>query len=134
MDPQKGQYVKVIFRNGAQAEGYVVSWSDQKSVLTSSDGQSFFIIQKTTEDVMAVKIILEEIKALPQLEVELDEIEEKFEEVYTQPSDSDLRLKNLAQLKAAMVEQEKKIVAEKLKSHTFSGVRKTNYEHGFFKK
>lgn len=134
MIPTKGNYIKVIFRNAAQAEGYVESWTDKISVIKSEDGLNYFVIQKTEEDVMAIKIMLDsrENKSLPKIEEHLDIIHRKFQEEYEYPSDDDLRIKNLAQLKIAMIEQERKLAAAKLRDHTFSGIRKANYEHGFF--
>ena len=136
MIPQKGHYVKIIFRNGSQAEGYVESWSDKQSILKSVEGESYFLIQKTVEDVMAIKIILEN-APVPQnvLEDKLEEYQQEIEQVYKQPSSNDLRVKNLAQLKCAMIEQERKITASKLRQHTVSGnERKNPYEHGLFQK
>jgi len=136
MIPQKGHYVKIMFRNGTQAEGYVESWSDQQSVLKSSDNSNLFLIQKTVEDVMAIKIILEKApESQIVLEEKLEEYQQEFEQVYEQPSADDLRIKNLAQLKCAMIEQERKITASKLRQHIVGGnERKNSYEHGLFTK
>ena len=134
MVPVKGNYIKVIFRNGAQAEGHVESWTNGISVIKSEDGLNYFVIQKTSEDVMAIKIMLEDRRSIsvPKIEQHLNTIQEQFQKELEMPSNNDLRLKNLAQLKVAMIEQERKLAAAKLKDHTFSGVRKANYEHGFF--
>ncbi len=131
MTPQKGQYVKLMFRNGAQAEGFVESWSDAQSVLKSDNG-SLFLVQRTAEDVMAVKIVMDFVPRVT-LEQKLEEYQQQFDEELEKPSSDDLRIKNLAQLKSAMIQQEKKITAAKLSSHDISsGNRKSSYEHGLF--
>ena len=133
MIPQVGQYVKIVFRNATQAEGVVESWSDEATILRSPDKKSVFIIQRTAEDVMAVKIILD-YSGFTSLEKKLEETKEKFQQVYEQPSADDLRIKSMAQLKTAMIEQERKILAERMKEHRATGI-KTNYQHpNFFQK
>ena len=52
----KGQFVKVIFRNGTQLEGVVESWSDTKAILISTDKTTSLIIMNVAEDVMLVKV------------------------------------------------------------------------------
>ena len=133
MIPQKGQYVKLMFRNGAQAEGFVDSWSDAQSVLKSDNG-SLFLVQSTAEDVMAIKIVADFVPRVT-LEQNLEEYQEKFQEELEKPSADDLRIKNLAQLKIAMLQNEKQITAAKLRSHDISSSnRKASYEHGLFTK
>lgn len=121
MIPQKGQQIRCVLRNNLIIDGIVDSWSDGKSVLRSKDGTSISIIQHTAQDIVVVKIILKE---AAQIKTEL---EEAFEKIYESPSEDELRLKNLAELKNLMNEQEKKIVAEKLKDHHIDGVRKVTY-------
>jgi hypothetical protein len=140
MNPEKNQYVIIIFKNGLQSEGYVESWSDKKSVLKSIDSLTYFVIQNTDQDVMAFKILLNPsiLKPQKQLQEELKEIKSSFNEEVKKPSqniEDNLRMKNLAQLKQAMIEQEKKIEQAKLREHNFCGLpNKGNYEHGLFKK
>lgn len=52
---KSGQYVKVFFRTGMMAEGYVNQWSEEASSLSSEDGD-LFIINNTKEDLIAVKV------------------------------------------------------------------------------
>lgn len=133
MIPQVGQYVKIVFRNATQAEGVVESWSDEATILRSPDNKSVFIIQRTAEDVMAVKIILD-YSGFTSLEEKLNQTKEKFQQVYEQPSADDLRIKSMAQLKTAMIEQERKILAEKMKEHRPTGLKSNYRRPDFFQK
>jgi len=127
MIPKKGQHIKCVLRNNLIIDGIVDSWSDDKSVLLSRDGASASVIQHTLQDVVVIKIIF---KNLLQTK---ESLEQKFNETLSNPSD-DLRLKNLAELKTLMIEQEKKIISEKLKDHQIGNVRKVEYEQPrFFK-
>lgn len=120
-----GQYVKIVFRNSTQAEGTVEFWSDKESILVSTDKLSKFIIFNTQDDVMAVKICYE----APVVEVKkrFEETVEEFKRVYAEPSTDELRNHNLAHLKTLMNEQEKKIISDKVKSHTITNSRPTQY-------
>jgi hypothetical protein len=133
MIPQVGQYVKIVFRNATQAEGVVESWSDEATILRSPDKKSIFIIQRTAEDVMAVKIILD-YTGFTSLEKKIEETKEKFQQVYEQPSADDLRIKSMAQLKTAMIEQERKILAERMKEHRPTGIKNSYQYPDFFQK
>lgn len=144
MIPQKGQYVKVVFRNSTQMEGIVESWSDNKSVLLAQDKQSLMVIMKTSEDVLAFKIILNHM-TLEDAKKKLEETQDKFRQILQQPvAPKDLeeqgltaiqiKGKNLAQLKSLMIEQEKKIIAEKIREHTLHDIRTTRYEQPRFHK
>jgi wyosine [tRNA(Phe)-imidazoG37] synthetase (radical SAM superfamily) len=130
MKPKTGQFVKLIFHNGVQMEGVVVSWSTAESVLKAVDGVNFLIVSQTAQDVMAYKIVMDHIspKELPK---KFDELVSQFREVYEQPSNDDLRTKKLAQLKIAMIDQEKKIVAQSLKNHTPSQIIGGSYGNSF---
>lgn len=129
MNPQKGQYIRCILRNNMIIEGIVESWSNGKSILRSLDGGSISTIQHTSQDVVAFKIIL---KTPVQIKKDL---EEKFEQVRQKPSTDELRLKNMAELKILMVEEEKRAIAEQIKDHYINNNRKTIYEQpGFLKK
>ena len=135
MTPQKGQYVKVIFRNATQLEGFVDSWSSVKSILRSQDGQSFCVIMRTDEDVMITKIMTSAPATFNGLRQELGETEKEFQQVVEGPSDDELRIAKLAKLRQLMAEQESKIVSNKLKSHAITNVRKQEYGlPQFFKK
>ena len=132
MIPKKDQHVRCVLRNNLIIEGTVDSWSDAKSVLRSLDGSSVSIIQHTAQDIVVVKIILQEPvkekKEPIQARVEAKtELEKKFDEVYQSPSDNELRVKNLAELKTLMNEQERKIISERIKNHQATDVRKVTY-------
>lgn len=129
MIPQKGQQVRCVLRNNLIIDGIVESWSDGKSVLRSKDGASVSIIQHTSQDIVVIKIILKETSQIK------NDLEQQFEEVCQGPSDDELRLKNLVDLRTLMAEQDKKIIAEKLKEHHVEGVKKVAYgQPGFFTK
>ncbi len=135
MIPQKGQHVRCVLSNNLIIEGIVDSWEDEKSVLKSLDGESVSIIQNTSRDVVLVKIILKEYKKPAERIVIKNELEKKFDEEKKKPIQDDLRLKNLAELKVLMIEQEKKIISEKLKDHHISDIKKASYgQPKFFKK
>jgi sRNA-binding regulator protein Hfq len=125
-----GKHIKVIFKNGAQVEGIVSSWSSTQVVLKSEDGSSILMIMNISEDALAIKIVLDNKKPEQQMQV----LQEQFQEAYEQPSNNDLRLMNLAKLKSAMIEQEKKIVAEKMREHMPSHVQRAEYGNPFIKK
>lgn len=129
MNPQKGQYVRCILRNNMIIEGNVESWSSGKSTLRSSDGNSISTIQHTSQDVVAFKIILK-----TPIRVKKD-LEEKFEQTQQLPSNDEFRLKNMAELKILMTEEEKKAISEQIKDHHINNNRKVIYEQpGFLKK
>jgi hypothetical protein len=121
MEPKAGQHIKIGFKNGTQLEGVVVEWSEKKSALTSIANDAFFVIMDTAADVLVYQLPIEQ-----QPAKSLNQLEQEFEEVRQQPS-NDLRLKTLAQLKTAIIEQDKQIVANKLKQHTPSNVNPVQY-------
>jgi hypothetical protein len=120
MNPQKGQYVKCIFNDNSSLEGIVEFWSDQKSVLKSKDNKNILIIQRTLEDVKLVKIILGQSQIIQQPK---SRVEQKFQQTLNNnPNPYDpIKNKKLAELKTQLIEQEKKIVAEKLIEHIPNG-------------
>jgi hypothetical protein len=117
MNPIKGQYVRALFYNGTQAEGFVVSWSDEESILTSKDGSLVAIIKNTKDDLMLLEVML------PRRQPS---------QIKPQPiSPEDLRtkkLKALAALQAVAVEEAKNIDTSRVAS---GGVR---YANPFVKK
>jgi len=126
-----GQFIKVIFRNGTTLEGFVKNWSDTKATLTSEDKTTSLIIMNVSEDVMLIKI-MEPPKTIKELENETIKLEEEFEEVKAAPSADELRLQKLADLKKLMIEQDKKIVSEKVKTHTSEGPQPVQYKYPSF--
>ena len=129
---KKDDRVKVVLRNSIQVDGIVESWSEQESVLLLEDGSGKMIITKTSEDVMLIKII--STPTIEELEEEKEELAERFDETYLEPSDDGLRLKKLADLRKELDQQDKKIISEKLKSHSITEVRPVRYESHIFKK
>lgn len=118
MIPQKGQYVKIYFRNETQLEGIIESWSNSQAILITEESGSACIIMNVLEDVMLVKIMQpKEEESLVEQEQYFNELEEEFEEVKEMPSEDDLRLKKLSELKDLMNKQERKIIYEKLVDH-----------------
>lgn len=130
MIPQKGQRVKCAMRNNIVIDGIVESWSDSQSILRSLDGTSISIIQHTAQDIVVIKILLKEPTKIKS------ELEKQFEEVQKSPSDNELRIKDMAELKTMMAEQERRIVSEKIKDHrVVDDVKRVMYgQPGFFKK
>lgn len=131
---EQGAKVKVFFRNSTQAEGIVEEWDNNEAVLISADGFNRFIIFDIKLDVLGVKIYYEEQEQeeqqnQQQVEVEkgMQEVQNQFEEVRNLPSQDDLRLKKLVDLKRLMIDQEKTIVANKLKEHVITEVRLPQY-------
>lgn len=116
MQPQKSQFVKIVFRNGSLLEGTVLEWSDAESILLSSDEKSTLVILQTKQDILFFKIVADYLspKELPKKTLEL---EQAFQEEYEKPSADELRVKKLAQLKIMMNEQEKVIISHKLREH-----------------
>jgi hypothetical protein len=118
------QSIKILFRNNTSAEGIVEVWEDGDYILRSLDGKSILIIQDPVQDIMAIKVMLDDSQ----------EIIEMPEDIATQStipppqptieiieaSNDDLRHKKLAELRIAAIAHEKMMVAEKLRSHHIS--------------
>ena len=141
----KNKKVKVLLSGNIVIEGTVKSWNANSVHLISLDGKSTSIITHPDEDIRVIKVLHEsedskeekevKPKSIDSLVQEKTALEQKFDETYKQPSNEDLRLKNLVNLKKELIKQEKEIVANKLKEHTIEEVRKVKYEQpGFFKK
>lgn len=121
---------KLILNNGIVLEGIIKEWNDQFVRLISLDETSSSFITHPKEDIRVIKILHDK-----ENEEKLSELEEKFEEIYQQPSENELRVKNLAELKSELIKQDKKIIAQKLREHYISGARKVEYgQPRFFKK
>lgn len=125
MIPQKGQYVKIVFKNATQMEGFVESWSDQQSILKSTDN-NLLIIFHTSEDILAVKIVLNFIPP-GELHKRLIETQQKFDDIKKSPSNDDLRIKKLADLRRELINQEKEIVKQRIHEHHISQISEPQY-------
>jgi len=142
--------IKVFFRNGIIIEGVLDYWTDHEALLSTDDGH--FIIQDTRSDVMCVKIIGFGPKKADDLEDEyypdlpldnelfcsdqeqLNEIEHEVNKIKSKPID-DLSIKKLSELRKMQALEERKIIANKLKSHEIGEVKKVEYGiPGFLKK
>jgi len=117
-----------LLKNNIQLEGIVENW-DKDAILRSLDGKSLIIIPHPDDDIVVIRIILQEspikIKDLPpknEVEKEIENIVEK-----TTSSDDYWRLKRLAELRKELVNQDKKIVSEKLRSHSVTETNKVSY-------
>jgi len=121
---EKNQFVKVFFKNSICADGFVEHWTNQNAVLISMDGKSRFIIQNVSEDVIAVKIFLDIIKPKPKQHVE------KQPETINQ-DDKYFKIKSLIELRKLQLEQEKKIISEKLKEHSPIYSKQIKYQNPF---
>jgi hypothetical protein len=100
-----------------QTEGYVTSWSEAMSVVSMPDGKSSCLIMKTLDDVLSVQVFHDNSETKVGLREHMSNLEEQFQATYEMPSADDLRLKKLSDLKKLMVEQEKKIIKDKLVDH-----------------
>ena len=134
MMPIEGQHIKCVLRTGMMAEGIVEEWLDNFVRLRSLDGESILIIPHPNEDIILIKIVLEKPKSEAQIigdkiraKQKETSLEQEFQEVYDQPSEDDLRVKKMAELKILMAEQDKKIIADKLKDHHIGDARKVEY-------
>lgn len=141
MIPQIGQQVKCMFRNGFVSEGIVESWQTHNVQLRSLDGKSILIITNPAEDIMLIKIVLENPSNLEELPDISQAIDRTLANVSSQPTiainpyDADYN-KSLAELRKERAEVERRIITEKLKEHRSSiGGGKVKYEQpGFNKK
>ena len=127
MIPQIGQHVKCILRAGVVAEGIVEEWGTTAQ-LRSLDGENILIITHPTDDIVLIKITVKS----PIKNKISSNLENEFKEIHDQPSNNDLRLKQMVELKALLLEQEKKIITDKLKDHSIGEVKKAKYEYPGF--
>lgn len=123
MIPEKGQHVKCLMRSSMLLEGIVEEWSDNQVVLKSLDDQSILIVHQPANDIMLTKVVLEEPqeKSVEKPKLELPEIKQavkdKLEEVLNPTDNAELDKMNVQQLRQLVIEQEKKIVSDKIKEH-----------------
>lgn len=133
MIPQIGQHVKCILRTGVMVEGIIEEWGESVQ-LKSLDGESILIIPHYTNDIMMIKIMLpKKIENKEEQIISKNKLEKEFEEAYKQPSEENFRIKKLAELKKLLINQEKKIISEKIKDHNIEAIKKAEYGYpGFF--
>lgn len=127
MIPQENQNIVVLFRNGLSIEGTVISWSNKKSVIELSGKKDLFIIQKTKNDVFAVKIINTDKQEIAPIQKSNPEPKIKYEEIKAAPAKTYDDIKNLAELKKELNILEKQEIQERLSSHEMSEPKLTTY-------
>ena len=129
------QHVKCIFRNGTIVEGIVEEWVPGTTHLRSLSDQSLMIIMHPDEDIMMIKVIPEPEEEIVKEEKSkennspstLDQIRAKLKEV-EEIEDPELQKLSVAELKHLAMEQERKIIVDKIKEHFPGGTsRKSNY-------
>jgi len=108
MNPEAGQYIKVLFVNGTSAEGTVQSWSDEKSVLVS-DNESICIIHNTLVNVLTVII---HAKYRPKRVAT-----QEFEKLAEEPKKDKQTIQDLAELKKELNRYEREEFFGKLRTH-----------------
>jgi hypothetical protein len=140
MKIEKDKYVKIILRNNLQVEGTVVEWTESEVTLQSLDNKNLIIIPHPNDDIVVMRVSMEIQTPIPTPKISEkppEEIKEEISNVIssTTPSDDGWRLKHLAELRAQLASQEKKIISEKLKSHHITETNEVVYGFpGFFKK
>jgi hypothetical protein len=139
MTPQQGQHIKCFLRNGNVLEGIVETWSDTEIVLKTLDSQNLMIIHDPKQDIMLTKVLFDVQAPAPSRAQEIaDKIKAKAaKEGQPEPDEPSLDVMTKAQLQVELAEQERRVVAEKLKDHYLDSQapRKKTYGYpGFFKK
>ena len=116
--------VKIYFRNGLTLDGHVISWSDTKSVIETPSNDKI-VIQKTNDDVMAVRIYSDQKQ--PDVDkvrqVYIDE-ELKLDEPISEPN---LRAKKLAELYDLRGREERRRAHELLTTKQLSTICPVTY-------
>ena len=129
MIPKIGQHVKCLLKTGVLAEGKVEIWNENEVQLLSLDEKSILIITHPTEDIMLIKLLLnKQSKIIDNIVIDNSIITEKE----NHSNNNDDRLKNLVALRKELVEQERRIISDKLKTHEASGAMKVKYEQPKF--
>ena len=138
MIPQLGQHIKCIFKNGTIVEGIVEEWLATSVILKSLSDQSLMIILHPNDDIMMIKILVNEpeensenIPDPPDTEPEFiqQQIRAKLKELEKPTENLELQNKNITELKQLAKEQDKQIMINKIKEHFPSHLRpsKSNY-------
>ena len=139
MSPKINQYIKILFKNNNQAEGFVHSWEKDNYVIKSLDGKSLLIILNPYEDIIAIKVMLDQKENVQEQTVQkvqeekpktiINNIPEQKEiQEDLQPlTSNDLKLKKLAELRISLAKQEREIISNKLKSHNIEGMKEVKY-------
>lgn len=108
MKLKPNEKVKIFFRNGTTTEGIICAWEKDNYTLKSLDGKNLLIVQDPAQDIMLVKIVIDE---PPKQIISMNDIK----------IDDPDKHKKLADLRAELIEEEKKAITEKLRTHTITG-------------
>lgn len=119
------QSVKILFRNGTSVEGIVDVW-DEDYILRSGDGKSYLIIQSPEQDILAIKVMLNE-NEISEPKVLIKEPPPPVENSASIPTQEELRTKKIAELHMLKIAQEKQEIANKLNSHGISEIKPIIY-------
>lgn len=130
MIPQKNQYIKIILIDNLQVEGLVEEWSENKIILKSADSKTISVINNSRQNVILYSIITD-FMTPQERQKKLSEMEVQFQQEQAKPSADNFRIMRLADLKKAMAEQQKQIVANQLKEHMPRPVNYTKYTNPF---
>lgn len=118
-----GQHVKCFLRNNMVLEGIAESWSDTSVVLRSLDGKSLMFVQRPHEDIILTKVVLEEPEEISEEKKVVEETEAKqqirgkLQEVLQPSGDEELDKLNIKQLRNLVIDQDRKIIAQKRREH-----------------
>lgn len=131
----KGKHVRCYLKIGTVVEGIIEEWSEQQALLKSLNKQSLFLIARPNEDIVLTEIIFPEREASDTQVA----IKEKLQEIREPTEGAEINKSDVQQLKKLLVEQEKKIIFDKVKEHSISEAKNRKYEDkyelpGFFKK
>jgi len=133
MIPPDKSRVKILLRNNTIAEGIVQEWADTVK-LRSLDDQSYMIILHPKEDIILIKVFLERPSEEKEEIKPTSELEQKFQQTIEQPSDEPTRHQSLAELRILLSQQERQILANKLRQHHLGETKKVEYGYPrFFK-
>ena len=132
---RKGQHVRCFLKIGTMVEGIVEEWTDQQVVLKSLNERSLFLLSHPGEDIVLTEVVFPE-REVSEIQ---SAIKEKLQEVQKPFDDTEINNSNIRQLKKMVVEQEKKIIFDKVREHSISEAKHKKYEDkyelpGFFKK
>ncbi len=130
MKPQPSQHVKCFLRNSTVVEGVVEEWSDTSIVLKSLDDKSFLILHNPAADIVLTKVLTVPEGTRREPEVK-QAIRTKLQEAQV-IEDPELQNKSIQELRQMVVEQEKMIIANKIKEHHLGDVRQVKYQYPSF--
>lgn len=143
---KSGAHVKLLLIGGGYVEGIVEEWGTTVKLKSIAE-ESILIIHHPERDIVVTKFFDQKNEDIVEANVN-DDVEEEiiqakpiyvlekeFEETYDLPSDDDLRIKKLSELRIELNNQERKMIADKLKDQKIEKVKKVEYDYpGFFKK